>query len=82
VTWRERKIVMIHPASTDIIELLKQLVNLLQLFAQSHGIMLAFNPKKRKNIYQTILKHAHKNYRAMNVVRRNESIIVAMQLDK
>ena len=39
---------MIHPAATDIIELLKQLVNLLQPFAQSHGIVLAFNPKEKK----------------------------------
>jgi AraC-like DNA-binding protein len=39
---------MIHPVSTDIIELLKQLVTLLQPFAQSHGIVLAFSPKKRK----------------------------------
>ena len=38
---------MIHPAATDIIELLKQLVNLLQPFAQSHGIVLAFNPGKK-----------------------------------
>jgi len=39
---------MIHPAETDVIELLKQLVKLLQPFAQSHGIVLAFNPKEKK----------------------------------
>lgn len=38
---------MIHPAATDIIELLKQLVNLLQPFAQSHGIVLTFNQRKK-----------------------------------
>lgn len=38
---------MIHPAATDIVELLKQLVNLLQPFAQSHGIVLTFNQRKK-----------------------------------
>lgn len=41
---------MIHPAATDIIELLKQLVNLLQPFAQSHGIVLTFNQRKKNLI--------------------------------
>ena len=39
---------MIHPVATDITELLKQLINLLQPFAQSHGIVLHFKPNKRK----------------------------------
>ena len=39
---------MIHPAATNIIQLLKQLVNLLQPFAESHGILLVFKPEKRK----------------------------------
>jgi AraC-like DNA-binding protein len=38
---------MIHPAATDIVELLRQLVNLLQPFAQSHGIALTFNQRKK-----------------------------------
>ena len=38
---------MIHPAATDIVELLKQLVSLLQPFAQSHGIVLTFNQRKK-----------------------------------
>lgn len=38
---------MIHPAATDIVELLRQLVNLLQPFAQSHGIVLTFNQRKK-----------------------------------
>lgn len=39
---------MIHPVATDIIKLLKQVVNLLQSFAQAHDILLAFNPKEKK----------------------------------
>ena len=38
---------MIHPAATDIVELLRQLVNLLQPFAQSQGIVLTFNQRKK-----------------------------------
>lgn len=38
---------MIHPAATDIVELLRQLVNLLQPFAQSHCIVLTFNQRKK-----------------------------------
>src|SRR5688500_5158530 len=38
---------MIHPAETDIVELLRQLVNLLQPFAQSQGIVLTFNQRKK-----------------------------------
>jgi AraC-like DNA-binding protein len=38
---------MIHPAATDITELLKQLVSLLQPFAQSHGIVLCFKPQRK-----------------------------------
>ncbi|HZI54811.1 MAG TPA: hypothetical protein VFD56_13950 [Chitinophagaceae bacterium] len=41
---------MIHPAATDIIELLKQLVKLLQPFAQSNDIELAFDSKEKKLI--------------------------------
>src|SRR5688572_9663430 len=39
---------MIHPATTDIIELLKQLVSMLQPFAQSHGIELRFASNEKK----------------------------------
>jgi len=39
---------MIHPATTDIIELLKQLVSMLQPFAQSHEVMLSFAPNEKK----------------------------------
>ena len=39
---------MIHPAAIDIIKLLKQLANLLQPFAQSYGIVLAFKAKEKK----------------------------------
>lgn len=39
---------MIHPAATDITELLKQLINLLQPIAQSHGIVLRLKPNIRK----------------------------------
>lgn len=39
---------MIHPAVTDIIELLKQLVILLRPFAKSHDLVLTFNPKEEK----------------------------------
>ena len=38
---------MIHPATTDIIELLKQIVNMLQPFAQAHGIGLRFESKEK-----------------------------------
>jgi hypothetical protein len=39
---------MINPAAIDVIGLLKRLVNLLQPFAQTHGIVLAFNSKETK----------------------------------
>src|SRR5687768_3285311 len=41
--------IMIHSATTDITELLKQIVSMLQPFAQSHEVMLRFasNEKKR-----------------------------------
>ena len=39
---------MIHPATTDIIELLKQIVSMLQPFAQSHGIVLRFASNEKK----------------------------------
>ena len=39
---------MIHPATTDIIELLKQIVSMLQPFAQSHGTGLRFESKEKK----------------------------------
>lgn len=39
---------MIHPAITNVIELLKQLVKLLQPFAQLHDIELVFDPKEKK----------------------------------
>ena len=39
---------MIHPAATDLIELLKQIVSMLQPFAQSHGIGLRFESKEKK----------------------------------
>ncbi len=38
---------MIHPATTDIIELLKQVVSMLQPFAQSHGTGLRFESKEK-----------------------------------
>lgn len=38
---------MIHPATTDIIELLKQIVSMLQPFAQSHGTGLRFESKEK-----------------------------------
>ena len=38
---------MIHPAATDLIELLKQIVRMLQPFAQSHGIVLRFESKEK-----------------------------------
>ena len=39
---------MIHPAITNVIELLKQLVKLLQPFAQLHDIELVFDAKEKK----------------------------------
>lgn len=39
---------MIHPATTDIIELLKQIVSMLQPFAKSHCIGLRFESKEKK----------------------------------
>ena len=38
---------MIHPAATDLIELLNQIVKMLQPFAQSHGIGLRFESKEK-----------------------------------
>src|SRR5215204_3299721 len=38
---------MIHPTATDLIELLKQIVKMLQPFAQSHGIALRFESKEK-----------------------------------
>ena len=38
---------MIHPAATDLIELLKQIVRMLQPFARSHGIGLQFESKEK-----------------------------------
>src|SRR5215471_261908 len=38
---------MVHPVPTDIIQLLKQLTNLLQPFAKSHNIVLVFKPKPK-----------------------------------
>ena len=39
---------MIHPSATDLIELLKQIVNMLRPYAQSHGIELRFESKEEK----------------------------------
>ena len=39
---------MIHPATTDIIELLKQMVSMLRPFAQSHKVMLRFASNEKK----------------------------------
>ena len=39
---------MIHPATTDIIDLLKQIVGMLQPFAQSHELMLRFASNEKK----------------------------------
>jgi len=39
---------MIHPATTDIIELLKQILTMLQPFAQSHGVKLSFASNEKK----------------------------------
>lgn len=39
---------MIHPITTDITDLLKQIVSMLQPFAQSHGIVLRFAANERK----------------------------------
>ena len=39
---------MIYPVVADIVELLKQLANLLQPITESHGILLAFRPKENK----------------------------------
>ena len=39
---------MLHPATTNIIELLKQVVSMLQPFAQSHGVMLRFASNEKK----------------------------------
>ncbi|HEX6849711.1 MAG TPA: helix-turn-helix domain-containing protein [Chitinophagaceae bacterium] len=39
---------MIHPAATDIIELLNGLVNILQPLARSHGIVLRVEAKEKK----------------------------------
>src|SRR5688572_9795879 len=39
---------MIHPATTDIIELLKQTVSMFQPFAQSHKVILRFASNEKK----------------------------------
>ena len=39
---------MIHPATTDIIELLKHMVSMFQPFAQSHKVMLRFASYEKK----------------------------------
>ena len=39
---------MIHPLTTDIIDLLKQIVGILQPFAQSHELMLRFASNEKK----------------------------------
>jgi len=39
---------MIHPATTDIIDLLKQTVSIFQPFAQSHELMLRFASNEKK----------------------------------
>jgi AraC-like DNA-binding protein len=39
---------MIHPSATDLIELLKQIVKMLQPYAQSHGIELRFESKEKR----------------------------------
>jgi signal transduction histidine kinase len=39
---------MIHPSATDLIELLKQIVKILQPYAQSYGIELRFESKEEK----------------------------------
>jgi AraC-like DNA-binding protein len=39
---------MIHPSATDLIELLKQIVKMLQPYARSHGIELRFESKEEK----------------------------------
>jgi len=43
---------MIHPSTTDLIELLKQIVKMLQPYAQSHGIELRFESKEEKLVLQ------------------------------
>jgi hypothetical protein len=42
---------MIQPTTTDIIELLKQIINMLQPFAQSNGIMLRFASNETKLLF-------------------------------
>ena len=42
---------MIHPATTNIIELLKQLVSMLQPFAQSNEVMLRFASNEKKLLF-------------------------------
>ena len=41
---------MITPVATDITKLLNQLINLLQPFAKSHGVVMVFKPKEKKPV--------------------------------